>query len=147
MLEAENRAAYSNAVQRHLQGKIMDIVLLLHSLVRFVILLLAIVGIIKALIALVQKSVSGKLDQTLASAFTGLYDLQVLIGLLLILLGGLSEAVHPIVMFIGVVAAHGLQAMTKRAEGSNVTVYRLALYVVPLVVILVGLATIGHLPV
>ncbi len=125
----------------------MDIVLLLHSLVRFVILLVAVVGIVKVLITLVQKSQPDQIDQTLASAFTGLYDLQVLLGLLLILLGGLTQAVHPIVMFIGVVLAHGLQNMTKRAEGSNAAMYRLALFVIPLIVILVGLATIGHLPV
>ena len=125
----------------------MDIVLVLHSLVRFVILLVAVVGIIKVLIALVHKTKPDQIDRTLASAFTGLYDLQVLIGLLLILLGGLSQAIHPIVMFIGVLLAHGLQAMTKRAEGTSATMYRLALFIVPLVVILVGLATIGHLPI
>jgi len=124
----------------------MDIVLVLHSLVRFVILLVAVVGIIKVLMALVQKTKPDQIDRTLASAFTGLYDLQVLTGLLLILLGGLSQAIHPIVMFVGVLAAHGLQAMSKRAEGTRATMYRLALFIVPLVVILVGLATIGHLP-
>ena len=124
----------------------MDIVLLLHSLVRFVILLVAVVGVIKVLIVLVQKSKPDQIDQMLASVFTGLYDLQVLLGLLLILLGGLSQAIHPIVMFIGVLLAHGLQVMTKRAEGTRATMYRLALFIVPLVVILVGLATIGHLP-
>ena len=124
----------------------MDIVLLLHSLVRFVILLVAVVGVIKVLIALVQKTKPDQIDQMLASAFTGLYDLEVLLGLLLILLGGLTQAIHPIVMFIGVLLAHGLQVMTKRAEGTRATMYRLALFIVPLVVILVGLATIGHLP-
>ncbi len=125
----------------------MDIVLLLHSLVRFVILLVAVVGIVKVLIVLVQKSQPDRIDQMLASAFTGLYDLQVLLGLLLILLGGLTQAIHPIVMFVGVILAHGLQAMTKRAQGTSATMYRLALFVIPLIVILAGLATIGHLPV
>jgi len=125
----------------------VDIVLLLHSLVRFVILLVAVVGVIKVLIVLVQKSKPDQIDQMLASVFTGLYDLQVLLGLLLILLGGLSQAIHPIVMFVGVLLAHGLQVMTKRAEGVSATMYRLALFVIPLLVILAGLATIGHLPV
>jgi hypothetical protein len=125
----------------------VDIVLLLHSLVRFVILLVAVVGVIKVLIVLVQKSKPDQIDQMLASVFTGLYDLQVLLGLLLILLGGLTQAIHPIVMFVGVLLAHGLQVMTKRAEGVSATMYRLALFVIPLLVILAGLATIGHLPV
>lgn len=125
----------------------MDIVSLIHSLVRFVILVIALVGIVKALLSLAQKSVPVKLDQTLASAFLGLYDLQVLIGLLIILLGGLTDVIHPIIMFVGVALAHGLQAMTKRAAGANATLYRLAFYIAPLLVILVGLAAISHLPV
>jgi hypothetical protein len=125
----------------------MDIVLLLHSLVRFLILIAAVAGIVKALASLAQRSAPDKLDQTVASVFLGLYDVQVLLGILIILLGGLSQAVHPIVMFIGVLLAHGLQTMVKRAEGSGAAMYRLAFYILPLAVILVGLASIGHLPV
>jgi hypothetical protein len=125
----------------------MDIVLLLHSLVRFLILIAAVVGIVKTLVSLAQKSASDKFDQTMVSAFLGLYDLQVLLGILIILLGGLTQAIHPIVMFIGVLIAHGMQSMTKRAQGANVPLYRLGFYVLPLLVILIGLASIGHLPV
>lgn len=125
----------------------MDVVLLLHSLVRFVIILVVMVGIVKVLISLVLKRAPDQIDQTLSSTFLGLYDLQVLIGLLIILLGGLSQAIHPIVMFIGVLLAHGLQAMTKRGEGPTASLYRLALFIVPLLIILVGLTTINHLPV
>ncbi len=125
----------------------MDIVLFIHGLVRFVILAIALVGIVKALLSLAQKSAPVKLDQTLAAAFLGLYDLQVLIGLLIILLGGLTNVIHPIVMFVGVALAHGLQMMTKRAQGANVSLYRLAFYIAPLLVILIGLAAISHLPV
>jgi membrane-associated protease RseP (regulator of RpoE activity) len=127
--------------------KFMDIVSLIHSLVRFVILAIALVGIVKAVLSLAQKSALDKLDQTLAAAFLGLYDLQVLVGLLIILLGGLTNVIHPIVMFVGVALAHGLQAMSKRAAGANASLYRLAFYVAPLLVILVGLAAISHLPV
>lgn len=124
----------------------MDVVLLLHSLVRFVVLLIAIVGIIKVLLNLVQKSEPAPADRAIGSAFLGAYDLQVLLGLLIIFLGGLTNALHPIVMFIGVLSAHGLQAMSRRAEGANVHFIRLAFYVVPLLIILAGLAIIGHLP-
>ena len=120
----------------------MDIVLLLHSLVRFLILIAAIVGIVKALVSLARKSASDSVDQTVASIFLGLYDLQVLTGILIILLGGLTQAIHPIVMFIGVVVAYGMQNMTKRAKGSSVPLYRLGFYILPLLVILIGLATL-----
>ena len=125
----------------------MQIVLLLHSLVRFVILVVAIVGLVKAIIGLAQKGAGDKLDQTLGSIFVGMYDLQALLGILLIFLGGLTQAIHPVIMFIGILAAHGLQTMTKKSQGQQGLLYRLALYVVPLVIILFGLATIGKLPV
>ena len=125
----------------------MDIVLAIHSIVRFLILLAAAIGIIKALVSLVQRAKSDKLDQSVASAFLGLFDLQALLGLLIILLGGLGPAIHPIVMIVGLLLAHSLQAMVKRVDGSSAAFYRLALYVVPLLIILVGLSSIGHLPV
>ncbi len=125
----------------------MNIILALHSLTRFVILLAAVIGLGKTVIALLQKSAPAKIDQTLASIFLGLFDLQLLLGLLIILLGGLTEPLHPIVMFVGLVAAHALQAMARRADGSAVQRNRLLFYVVPLAIILVGLAIIGRLPV
>jgi hypothetical protein len=125
----------------------MDIVLLLHSIVRFLVLLAAVIGIVKTAISLVGKSEPAPSDRMVASAFLGLYDLQVLLGLLIIFLGGLSNALHPIIMFIGVVTAHALQAVSRRAQGMNVHWLRLAFYVVPLAIIVVGLAVINHLPV
>jgi len=125
----------------------MDINLVLlkiHSIVRFVLLLVAVVGLVKAIVALAQKGQADKLDQTLASAFVGMYDLQVLLGILIIFLGGLTQAIHPIVMFVGVIVAHGLQSMIKRG-GAQASLYRLALYIVPLVIIFFGLMTIGRL--
>ncbi len=125
----------------------MEIVLLLHSIVRFVILVIAIVGLVKAIITLAQSSAADKLDQTLAAAFVGTYDLQMLLGILIIFLGGLTQAIHPVVMFVGIVAAHGLQSFTRRGEGQQAKLYRLLLYIVPLVIVLFGLATIGRLPI
>lgn len=125
----------------------MNIVLELHSIVRFLVLLLAIIGILLALVGLAQKKTPAKMDQTAGSIFLGLYDLQMLLGILIILLGGLKDALHPVVMFIGLVVAHGLQRMTRRAEGTNIHVMRLGLYIVPLAIILLGLAVINHLPI
>ncbi|MBI4787964.1 MAG: hypothetical protein HY782_13080 [Chloroflexi bacterium] len=123
----------------------MDIVLLIHSLMRFAILPVAVVGIIMTLIALVQRKSPASLDQTVSSIFLGLYDLQVLLGLLIILLGGLTNAIHPVVMFAGAIVAHGLQAMSKRAIGANIHTLRLLMYLATLAIIVVGLAVINRL--
>ncbi len=124
----------------------MDIVLLLHSLVRFVLLLLAVIGIILAVVSIARQAPPVSRDRAIGSAFVGFFDLQVLLGLLIILLGGLNQAIHPIVMFIGVVAAHGLQSAGRKAPGNRAHWLRLALFVVPLLIILIGLASISHLP-
>lgn len=125
----------------------MDIVLVIHSFVRFLILLAALVGIILALVSLIRKSPPEKTAQMVSSAFVGLYDLQVLLGLLIILLGGLTQAVHPIVMAVGVVSAHWMQSTSKHAKGASQSLMRLALFTIPLLIILVGLTVIGHLPI
>jgi hypothetical protein len=126
--------------------QVSTIVLSIHSIVRFVILLVALVGLIKAIIGSAQKGKADKADQVLAAAFVGLYDLQTLLGILIIFLGSLTQAIHPVVMFVGIIAAHVLQSMSKRGEGQQAGLYRLALYIVPLAIILFGLATIGRLP-
>lgn len=125
----------------------MDIVLTLHSIVRFLVLAIALAGIVVSLLNLAQRSALARPGQILASAFVGMYDLQVLLGLLIILLGGLSNALHPVVMFVGVLVAHGIQSMSKRSGENASPLARLALFVVPLLIILVGLALIGRLPV
>ena len=126
--------------------QVSTIVLSIHSIVRFVLLLVALAGLIKAIIGLAQKGKSDKTDQALASAFVGFYDLQALLGILLIFLGSLTQAIHPVVMFVGIIAAHVLQSMGKRAEGQQAGLYRLALYIAPLAIILFGLAVIARLP-
>ena len=123
-----------------------SLLLMLHGLVRFLILLAAVVGLVKAVISLAQSRAPDKFDQMLASAFVGTYDLQMLLGILIIFLGGLLQAIHPIIMFVGIVTAHGLQRMTRRAEGQQARIYQLLLFIVPLAIILIGLASIGHLP-
>ncbi len=128
-------------------GVTVDIVTAIHSLVRFVLLLVAVAGIVLTVVNLATRRAPASMDRGIASGFVGLYDLQVLLGLLIILLGGLSNALHPIVMFLGALAAHGLQVMSRTAEGNRLQMLRLALYVVPLAIILIGLAVINHLPV
>ena len=123
----------------------MDIVLMLHSLVRYVVLLAAIIGLIKTVFNLVMKKASGTADPILAAIFLGLFDLQALLGILVILLGGLRGPLHPLLMFVALVIAHGIGTAVKRGTGANVNLFRLALYGVPLAIVLFGLLIIGQL--
>jgi hypothetical protein len=123
----------------------MDLVLLLHSIVRYLVLIAAVLGLIKAVVSAAQKSAGGKADGILSAAFLGLLDLQALLGLLIILLGGLLGPLHPLVMFIALVLAHWLSITIKKAQGPRTAWMRIALFVVPLPLILFGLLIIGQL--
>lgn len=123
----------------------MDIVLMLHSLVRYIVLLAAIIGLIKAIYNLVVKNASANADPILATIFLGSFDLQTLLGILIILLGGLRGPLHPLLMFVALVIAHVLGSVVKRAAGANINLLRLAFYIVPLAIILFSLLIIGQL--
>lgn len=123
----------------------MAIVLMLHSLVRYLVLLAAVIGLIKAIYNWVMKNPSGKADGILAGIFLGSFDLQALLGVLVILLGGLGGPLHPLLMFVALVIAHGFGAAVKRSAAGNVHWLRLAFYFVPLAIVLFGLLIIGQL--
>lgn len=124
----------------------MNIVLLLHSLVRFALLLVMILGLVRAIFSLAKRAEPLPLDQTLAAVFLGLFDLQALVGLLIIFLGGLLGPLHPLLMFIALVIAHWIQSIMRQAQASTASQLRLALYIVPLAIVLFSMALIGHLP-
>lgn len=87
----------------------MDIVLTLHSLVRWLLLLVAVVALVKFTLGYAQKQPFRPMDRGLMSAFTGLMDSQVLLGLILLFgLGGINRfrMEHAVAMLIAVVLAH-----------------------------------------
>ncbi len=125
----------------------MVTVLAIHSVIRFAILAVATAGLAKTIISLASRTAPARLDQTLATIFVGLFDLQALIGLLIILLGGLVGPLHPLLMFIALVIAHWVQSVLRQAQGASANQIRLVLYAAPLSIVLFSLALIGHLPV
>lgn len=125
----------------------MNTILLLHSILRFALLLVMIVGILRTIVLLATRATAEKLDNRLASTFVVMFDLQALLGVLVILLGGLVGPLHPLLMFIALVIAHGIESIVKQSGGSTAILLRLMLYVAPLSIVLFSLALIDHLPV
>lgn len=125
----------------------MNIVLLVHSIVRFALLLVMLLGLVRAIVSIAKHAEAKQLDQTLAAVFVGLFDLQALLGLLIIFLGGLLGPLHPLLMFIALVIAHWIQSIMRQAQAASVRQLRVALYTVPLAIVLFSLALIGRLPV
>jgi hypothetical protein len=91
----------------------MGFLLMLHSLVRWLIVLVGVVALVKFAIGLAQKNTFGKMDRGLSSGFSGLMDLQVTLGLLYFLITGfggvgfpLYRIEHGVTMLIAAGVAH-----------------------------------------
>jgi uncharacterized membrane protein YphA (DoxX/SURF4 family) len=126
----------------------MGFLLMLHSIVRGVILLVAVVAIIKFAVGWLRGSEFKGMDRGLMSGFSGLMDLQVMLGLILLLWSGFAGAgfpryrlEHAVVMIIAAVVAH-LNARWRNAE--NKVRFRNDLFIIlaTLVLILLGISVL-----
>lgn len=91
----------------------MNILLMAHSGVRWLILLVAVIAIVKFALGWLQGSEFKGMDRGLASGFSGLMDLQVLLGIIFLLWNGfagvgfpLFRIEHAISMILAAVVAH-----------------------------------------
>ncbi|HZY42550.1 MAG TPA: hypothetical protein VFF59_11195 [Anaerolineae bacterium] len=123
-----------------------------HSLVRWFILSLAVVGAARAFVSML--SVSGKftrLDQGLSNAYSGLLDLQGLLGILLVIAALSLQLpvpwIHPIVMLPAIVVGHLNRRFRARPDRTRQQI-QLGIYLGSLALVAIGLAVINqlHLP-
>jgi hypothetical protein len=91
----------------------MDILLAIHSFVRWIIIVVAAVTIIKFTISWAANSLFKAMDRGLASGYAGLMDVQLLLGLIYFIWNGLAvtgfptyRILHGITMLFAVIAAH-----------------------------------------
>jgi hypothetical protein len=127
----------------------MSILLMAHSLLRWLILLLAVITMVKYLIGWFGNSQFKSMDRGLMSGFSGLMDLQVTLGIILLLwigfAGGgflMSHILHGVVMILAAVVAH-LPARWKNADGRTRFQNNLFVIVASLVLIVVGIVLLA----
>lgn len=100
----------------------MDFVLKLHGEWRWLVMLAGLLALVKFAIGWVRGSEFKGLDRGLMAAFTGLLDVNLVLGLILLfgLEGGFVRyrVEHALTMFLAVVVAH-LSAIWKRSEDSG----------------------------
>jgi hypothetical protein len=108
----------------------MVILLEIHSILRWIIIILGLLAIIKFLIGMARKSPFGKMDRGLSSGFSGLMDLQVTLGLLYFLITGFGgvgfpmfRIEHLITMLLAAVVAHAPSMFKKAANKHAVAFY------------------------
>lgn len=87
---------------------ILDFILDVHSINRWLIVLIGVVAAIKFLVGWLGKSDYQPIDRTLMSAYTGLLDLQLILGIILLIGWGLAQyrIEHAVTMIIALVLAH-----------------------------------------
>jgi hypothetical membrane protein len=117
-----------------------------HSGLRYLVLLAALV----ALLALAYALASGRgarAARILPGVFTGLLDLQILLGIGLVLVGVFPDAAvgHLVMMVLAAVVAHGASVLAKRASTvKREQVERLAGIVIALALIIGGILALGR---
>lgn len=100
----------------------MNILLMIHSILRWVILLVAAIAIVVFLVSWLRRSQLQGMDRGLMSGFSGLMDLQATIGIVLLVWSGLAglgfpryRIEHGVIMVLAAVVAH-LSARWKNAD-------------------------------
>ena len=129
----------------------MDFILGLHSLLRWLVVLAAVVAVARYVIDLVGKSPDTEMSRKLMMVYTILLDVNVLLGLILII--GRATAIgqvlpiwieHATTNIIAVVIAHIFAARSKKmAEPKRAAKWRLAGVVISILLIVMGVARIG----
>jgi hypothetical protein len=103
----------------------MLILLEIHSIVRWLIVVVGFVAIVKFLVGWARKSAFDKMDRGLSAGFSGLMDLQVTLGLLYFLITGFGgvgfpmfRIEHMVTMLLAAVIGHA-PAMLKKKAGNK----------------------------
>jgi hypothetical protein len=122
----------------------MSVLLTVHSFVRWIIVIVAIVVAVKFAIGWLRGGAFQSMDRGLASGFSGLIDLQVTLGLVYLIWNGLAvegfpmfRIEHAVTMVIAAVVAH-LPVRWKNADDK--TRFRNSLFIIldTLIIIFIG---------
>jgi len=107
----------------------MTILLEIHSILRWIIVVIGFIAIVKFLLGMARKSAFSKMDHGLSSGFSGLMDLQITLGLLYFLITGFGgvgfppfRIEHMLTMLIAAVVGHG-PSMFKKAANKYTTAF------------------------
>ena len=124
----------------------MAFILTLHSIVRWLVVLAAVVAVVRFALVMAGRAQPSGMDRGLITGYTGLLDLNVLLGLVLIIgLGFTTQRIeHALTNIIGVAVAHIFAQRAKKLEDAKLKARTNLLgVVISLAIIVVGVALIG----
>ena len=119
----------------------MSTIITIHGLIRWLVALVALIAIVRFALGWLQHMNDGSLDRGLLSAYTGLLDLNFLLGLIILIFGGgftSQRLEHAVTMLIAVAIAHSSAAWRKSEDAQKKFRNNLAVVVVSLIFVFVG---------
>lgn len=126
----------------------MGIVLMIHSLWRWVVVIAALAALVKFALGWLQRKNPDALDRRLVMAFTTVIDIQVLLGIIVVILiamggvVGMTTIEHVVTMVIAAVVAH-LSAMWRKRDDNVMLRNNFFVVLATLVLIVAGVATVN----
>lgn len=124
----------------------LDVTATLHTLLRWPILVVGLAGALHAATSWAQSVDGGRLGRIISVAFIALLDLQVVLGVALLVLAPSTRqtgATHALVMLLAVVAAHLLRIRARRAAPPLARRLSAAVFLLPLALILLALTLLS----
>jgi hypothetical protein len=125
----------------------MGFVLMLHSIVRWLVVLVAVVAAVRFVLVMAGKAQGSGMDRGLMSGYTGLLDLNVLLGLIVLIglgLFSMPQIEHAVTNIVAVVVAHVFAQRAKKMEDARLKARTNLLgVVISMVIIIVGVALVG----
>ena len=124
----------------------MEFVLTVHSIVRWLVVIVAVIAVVRYALVMSGRAQSSGMDRGLMSGYTGLLDLNVLLGVILIIGVGFTvqPIEHAVTAIIGVAVAHFFARRAKKIEEAKPKARTSLLgVVISLSIIVVGVALIG----
>src|SRR5512144_1262958 len=130
-------------------SQIQDTLVYIHSMLRWLILSLAVFGAARSFVSMLSVSARfTRLDLGVSRVYAILLDLQLLVGVLLVLAALTLQQpvpwIHPIIMMPAVVIAHLSRRFAAQPERKRHQA-QLAIYLGSLALVALGLAVIGQL--
>jgi hypothetical protein len=121
-----------------------EMILLVHSMFRWIVVIVGIVTIVKLILAIVQKSSFTKADRVITMLFSTAVDIQILLGLITIFTLGFSRdrLEHAFVMLLALAAVH-VPMRWRNAPDAVRFRNTLISFVAALVLIFIGVAIVN----
>ena len=129
---------------------VLSTLLDIHSIIRWLVVIVAAIAILKFALGWVGKTPFQPVDRGLMSSFTGLLDLNVILGIVLLLAWGLRDSEWPMyriehagTMLLAVVVAHATVRWRKKGDDAAQFRNSLITIVVVMLLVVVGVVSVG----